>query len=188
MAEPAKKKAVYEDLFGLPENMTGEIINGELIVTPRPSRKHALAATVLGAKVTAPYYLAEGGGPGGWIILIEPEIRFGEDLLVPDLAGWRKERFPLSEETNWISVAPDWACEITSPHTAGIDKVEKMAVYGRYGVPYVWLLDPLARTLEAFGLESGRWVVLGFHAGRDRVRAEPFKEVEIDLGWLWLEE
>jgi Uma2 family endonuclease len=94
-------------------------INGKLIVTPRPSRKHALAATVLGTKVTAPYYLADSGGPGGWIILIEPEIRFGEDLLVPDLAGWKREPFPLSEETNWISVAPDWACEITSPPHGG---------------------------------------------------------------------
>jgi Uma2 family endonuclease len=90
-------------------------------------------------------------------------------------------------ETNWISIAPHWACEITSPHTAGLDKVEKMPVYGRYGVPYVWLIDPLARTLEVFGLESRRWVVLGFYANRDRVRAEPFQQVEIDLGCLWLE-
>ena len=65
MAHPAKKKAVYEDLFDLPKNMTGEIINGELLVTPRPSRKHALAAIVLGTRVTASYYLADGDGPGG---------------------------------------------------------------------------------------------------------------------------
>lgn len=120
--------------------------------------------------------------------MIEPEIKFGEDLLVPDLAGWKRERFPLSEETNWISVAPDWICEIISPHTAGVDKVKKMAVYGRCAVPYVWIVDPEARTLEVFGLESGRWVVLGFYAGDDRLHAAPFEYVEIALGALWLKE
>ena len=186
MSEPAKKRADYEDLYAIPENMTGEIIDGELVVTPRPSRKHTLSATLLGARVTVPYTLGEGGGPGGWIIIIEPEIGLGEDILVPDLAGWKTERFPAAEETNWISVAPDWVCEMLSPSTLRKDKIKKMPIYARHGVQYSWFLDPLARTLEVFKLESGRWVLLGVYAEDDKVRAEPFQEVEIELGGLWV--
>lgn len=186
MSEPAKKRASYQDLFNLPENMTGQIIDGELIVTPRPSRKHVFAATTLGSKVTTTYHFGEGGGPGGWIILIDPEIALGEDILVPDLAGWKEERFPEAEDHNWISVVPDWICEILSPHTAKTDKTEKMPIYARHGVSRLWLIDPLARTLDVYGLETDRWMVMGLYAEEDTVRAEPFQEVAISLAGLWL--
>ncbi len=188
MSEPAKKKATYDDLYGIPENMTGEIINGQLIATPRPSKEHALASSYLGAEVIPPYCHGRGGGPGGWVILDEPEIKFGENILVPDMAGWRKERFPASKETNWISVAPDWICEVLSPGTLRLDRVKKMAVYGQFGVQHSWLIEPVAKTLEIFRLESGRWVLLGAFSEDDKVRAEPFQEIEIDLSVLWMEE
>ena len=136
--------------------------------------------------MTTAYQFGEGGGPGGWIIIIEPEIRFGEDFIVPDLAGWKTDRFPTSEEHNWISVAPDWACEILSPRTAKIDKHNKMSVYANHGVPHLWLIDPVMQTFDVFRLESGRWVVVGLFTGDDRVRVEPFPEIEIDLRNLWL--
>ncbi len=79
--------------------MTGQIIDGDLIVTPRPSRHHVYTASALGSELGPPYQFGRGDGPGGWIILIGPEIKMGENILVPDLAGWRKERFPSSEET-----------------------------------------------------------------------------------------
>jgi len=188
MAEPATKAANYEDLYRIPENMTGQIIDGELIVTPRPSRSHALAATMVAAEI-APRYSMEGrGGPGGWIILIEPEIKLDKDVLVPDLAGWRKERFPWPEETNWISASPDWVCEILSPATVLVDRIKKMNIYAREKVPYFWVIDPRDRTLEALKLvEPGQWVVLGVYGADDKVRAEPFPDVEIDLSQLWLE-
>ncbi len=186
MSEPAGKRAVYEDLFGIPENMTGEIIDGELIVTPRPSRKHVYAASALEIEVGAPYQFGRGGGPGGWVILLEPEIALGENILVPDLGGWRKERFPQSEETNWISAVPDWVCEVLSPSTIRVDKVKKMGIYAEHGLPHLWLIDPLARTLDVFELQSGRWVVLGTFVENDKARAEPFSEVEIELGNLWM--
>lgn len=186
-AEAARKRATYDDLYTIPENTTGEIIDGELIVTPRPSRKHIYTTSTLGAEIAPPYQFGRGGGPGGWIILIEPEIMFGEYILVPDLAGWRKERFPVSEETNSICAAPDWACEVLSPSTIRVDKIKKMSVYGQYGVQNLWLIDPLAKTLDVFRLESGKWVVAGFYAENDKVRAEPFQEIEIELGNLWLE-
>ena len=187
MADPAKKRAAYEDLYTIPEHMTGEIIDGELIVTPRPSRKHAFASTALGTKVVAPYQFGEGGGPGGWIILIEPEIRLSEDIIVPDLAGWRIERFPVEEPHNWISAVPDWVCEVLSPGTVRKDKIRKMPIYARHEVHHAWLIDPIEKTIEIFRLESGKWVVAGFHGENDKVRAEPFQEIEIDLTNLWLD-
>jgi Uma2 family endonuclease len=187
MSEQATRRAVYEDLFDIPENMTGEIIGGRLIATPRPSRKHSLAAIVVGSRLTPPYYLGEGGGPGGWIILVEPEVDFDGDILVPDLAGWKRERFPIEEPHNWISVAPDWVCEILSPSTAQTDRTEKMPIYSRHHVSYAWLIDPTLRTLEVYRFEPGIWIGIGAYAKSARVRAEPFPELELDLSLLWLE-
>ncbi len=187
MALAAKKQASYDDLFSLPDNMVGEIIDGELIATPRPSRRHGVAASVLGYELGPPYQLGRGGGPGGWIIIDEPEISLGAHILVPDLAGWRSERFLASEQTNWISVSPDWVCEILSPKTVGLDKVRKMPIYAQHGIAHLWLVDPAAKTLDVFRLESNRWVLLATFIENDKVRAEPFQEIEIELGNLWLE-
>jgi Uma2 family endonuclease len=137
---------------------------------------------VLGSEILPPYQLGRGGGPGGWIIIDEPEISLGGDL-----AGWRRERFPASEETNWISVCPDWVCEVLSPKTVSVDKVRKMPLYAQHGIAHLWLVDPAARTLDIFRLESSRWVLLKTFVDHDKVRAEPFQEVEIELGNLWLE-
>jgi len=186
LGEPAKKKAAYDDLYAIPENTIGEIIDGELFVTPRPSARHTHAASVLGIEVGPPYHLGRSG-PGGWIILDETEILLGEHLLVPDLAGWRKERFPGAPKDNWISVSPDWVCEVLSPRTARLDKVRKMPIYAQYAVPCLWLVDPAARTLDVFELAAGKWVLLAAFAEDDKVRAEPFGEIEIELKNLWLE-
>ncbi len=188
MADPAKKKATYEDLFDIPENMTGEIINGELIVTPRPSPRHMRSASVLGGKILPPYDFGEGGGPGGWIILDEVEIKLGEDTIVPDLAGWRKDRFPKNLEHNWIEVVPDWVCEVLSPRTALRDRTGKAIIYAEHRVGHLWLVDPLNMTLEVFRLESNHLVPAGVFGGKEKARLEPFVEIEINLGDLWLEE
>jgi Uma2 family endonuclease len=187
MAEPARKRAMYEDLYLVPENMTGEIINGELIVTPRPSRKHVYTTSALDKKIGSPFQFGEGGGPGGWIILVEPEIGLGEHTLVPDLGGWREERYPQEEPHNWISVPPNWICEVISPSTRRIDKMEKMPIYAQYGVPFCWLVDPVDKTLDVFRLKTGEWVVAGLYVGDARVRAEPFSDIEINLSDLWQE-
>ena len=188
MAEPAKKKASYDDLYRIPDNMIGEIINGELIATPRPSVLHSFASSCLGGELIPPYHHGRGGGPGGWVILDEPEIRFGEDILVPDLAGWRKARFSSPKQTNSLLVTPDWVCEVLSPGTVRIDKMGKMPIYARHGVPYLWLVDPAAKTLNVFRLKNGEWVVAGLYVENAVVRAEPFQEIEIDLNILWLDE
>jgi len=186
MSEPARKFATYEDLYSIPENATGEIIDGELIVTPRPSRRHTNTASIMGSELIPPYRFGRGGGPGGWVIIVEPEIGLDRNILVPDLAGWKKERFPADEPHNWISVAPDWICEVLSPGTARNDRVKKMRVYGRYEVRHAWLIDPLLKTLEAFELKDGLWVLLGVYGEDEKVRVKPFDEIEIELGDLWL--
>jgi len=187
-AEPARKKATYEDIYNIPDDMTGEIINGELIVTPKPAPRHALAAVALGSKIAPLYHFGEGGGPGGWVILSEVEVLFGEDLLVPDWSGWRKDNFPGWPETNWFLKAPDWICEIISPATVANDKVRKMDIYAGFEVSYYWLIDPRDKTLETFRLQSGIWARMRGYAGNAKVRAEPFSEVELDLGSFWIEE
>lgn len=185
MDDPVKKEATYPDLFDIPENRIGEIINGELHTMPRPSPRHAMAVSSLGGEIVNPY--AKGrGGPGGWIILFEPELLIGKDILVPDLAGWKNERLPNLPETNWIEIPPDWICEVLSPSTVQVDKTKKMPVYAKHQVGYAWLIDPIAKTLDVFKrLVSGGWELMGSFADDDRVVAEPFLEIEIDLGGLW---
>jgi Uma2 family endonuclease len=184
MADTAKKEAVYDDLFEIPENMIGEIISGELNVSPRPSPRHSHAVSVLDVRIGPPYRFGEGG-PGGWIMLFEPEIALGEHILVPDLAGWKKERLTKPPDTNFIATAPDWIAEVLSPATFRTDRIKKMPIYAQYKVPFLWMVDPIARTLEVFRLESGRWSLVSTHADDDRVRAEPFQDIEIPLAYLW---
>jgi Uma2 family endonuclease len=183
MSEPATRKATYEDLCALPENVVGEIINGELIATPRPSYRHGNAASAL-AELRGPYQYGRGG-PGGWWIVIEPEVHFGQHVLVPDLAGWRRTRMPALPEGNWTDITPDWVCEVVSPNTARMDRVRKMPVYLEFGVPHLWMVDSVNKTLEVFRLQSGGWLLLGSFVEDDKVRAEPFQEIEVELNHLW---
>lgn len=166
---PEKKEATYEDLYNIPENMTGEIIDGELFVSPRPSRRHTLTATALSGEITPAYYFGRGG-PGGWIILVEPEIQLGKHTLVPDLAGWKKERFLWEEEQNPISVVPDWVCEILSPVTFRLDRVKKMSLYAEFRIGHLWMIDPEETTLEIYRLETDKWLWLGTYDGAQSSR------------------
>jgi Uma2 family endonuclease len=186
MSQPAKKRATYEDLCGIPEHMTGEIIDGELIVTPRPSRRHVEAAACLGGELVPPYRFGRGG-PGGWIIVGEPELHFEKDILIPDLAGWRRDRLSTPPEEHRFTVPPDWVCEILSPATARHDRIKKMRTFALHQVRHTWLIDPILKILEVFRLESGRWSLLDAFAENDKVCAEPFQEIEFDLANLWVE-
>jgi Uma2 family endonuclease len=179
-----RKPATYADLEALPENVVGELIAGELFASPRPAVPHAVAGSYLVAELKGPFDLGRGG-PGGWIILYEPELHFGEDVLVPDIAGWRRERMPRPPRTAAISLAPDWVCEVLSPSTAALDRGAKLPVYAREGVRHVWFVDPVARMLEVFRLEGARYTLLVTHTGVARVRAEPFEAIELDLAFLW---
>ncbi len=184
MGLAVRQPARYEDLFALPEHLVGEILNGRLITHPRPAPRHARAHSMLGGKLVGPF--DEGlGGPGGWWILDEPEIHLGGDIVVPDLAGWRRERLPRLPQTAWFELAPDWLAEILSPATARLDRSEKLPLYARWGVGHVWLVDPELRTLEGYANQGGRWMLLATLKEDDRVQLPPFDAVSFSLAGLW---
>ncbi|MBI3181963.1 MAG: Uma2 family endonuclease [Myxococcales bacterium] len=186
MRQPTKKPATYEELKGVPEGFLAQIIDGELVATPRPAVRHVTAASALGGDLSGPFQRGRGG-PGGWWILFEPELHLGADVVVPDLAGWRRERMPSPPDEPAISLAPDWVCEVLSPSTASLDRVRKKHLYARERVRHVWLVDPVGKTLEVFHLAEGdRWIELGTYEGNERVRAEPFDAIELELDALWL--
>jgi Uma2 family endonuclease len=184
MANALKQNATYADLCAVPENLVAEILGGELYASPRPAFPHARAASALGALIGGPFQFGING-PGGWLILDEPELHFGADVLVPDLAGWRTERVGDWSDAAYLTLAPDWLCEVLSPSTENIDRFMKLSIYARERVRYVWLVDPLQRSLEVLRLDEGRWA-LAAHAGGQRVRAEPFDAVELELDALWV--
>ena len=186
MADAARRRATYEDLLAVPTHRIAEIVDGVLHTQPRPASRHARAATKLGAALDGPFDQGQGG-PGGWVLLHEPELHLTADVLVPDCAGWRRERMPVLPDTAAFELAPDWVCEVLSASTAATDRAEKMPIYARARVSFAWLVDPTARTLEAFRLEpSGqRWILLGTWRDDVRVRAEPFDACELELGRLW---
>jgi Uma2 family endonuclease len=181
-----KKPATYEDIEELPLGWVGEILEDELFAHPRPAAAHLQVASRLG--ILLGRHFEEGvGSLGGWWILDEPELHFGRDVVVPDLAGWRRERLPFHPGSSppFITLAPDWVCEVLSPSTASVDRGRKMPVYQREGVSSAWIIDPRKCTLEVFHLGHGGWQLAACHVGNTVVRAEPYEAVPLDLGLLW---
>jgi Uma2 family endonuclease len=179
-----RRLATYDDLLRAPDHLVAEIVDGELYTSPRPAPRHASAATTLVGDLE-PAFARGRGGPGGWTILMEPELHLGPDILVPDIAGWRRERLPRLPDEAWFRLAPDWVCEVVSPSTLRLDRLKKLRVYARERVPDVWLVDPLERFVEALHLEGGRWSITGTHGGNEVVRLAPFAGIELQLAGLW---
>ncbi len=184
MPATASKFATYEDLFDLPGNLVGEIIHGQLITHPRPAPQHVVASSAIGDELVGPFQKGRGG-PGGWWILDEPELHLGADILVPDLAGWRRERLPVMPETAYFTLPPDWVCEVLSPGTARVDRADKMPIYAEHSVSFLWLIDPAPRTLEVFILREGHWLLEHVYQQDEEVCAVPFEAVAFSLEVLW---
>jgi Uma2 family endonuclease len=186
----ARRRATYEDILALPPHLTGEIVNGELFALPRPVIRHSRATgelhDELGAYRERRGGGGRGGGPGGWHLLIEPELHLADDVLVPDLAAWRIERLPSLPDHAAMELAPDWVCEVLSPRTARLDRIYKMDRYAAHGVGHVWLVDPSERTLEVFRLGTGLYVRVAGFAGDGPARAEPFEGVALTMAEWWL--
>jgi Uma2 family endonuclease len=178
---------VVEGYRTAPETMVAEILDGALSLMPRPRLGHATAAEGLSEELGPPFRRGRGG-PGGWVILPEPELHLGPlpDVLVPDLAGWRRERLPDGFIAGaFASVAPDWCCEVLSPSTERVDRGRKLAIYHREGVGHVWLVSPTLRSVEVYRRADIGWLLLATFEGDALVRAEPFDAVPIDLAGLW---
>lgn len=185
MADPIRRPATWQDLLALPEDVRAEVVGGELLFSPRARPIHSLVQTGLAADLAPPFGRG-AGGPGGWWILIETEIELGpHDVVVPDLAGWRRERMPIFPTERPITTTPDWVCEIASPGTARLDRTRKANLYLASGIPDYWLVDPDERTLEALVAENGRWLRLGAWTDGDHARVAPFDAIELDIGVLF---
>lgn len=187
--EARRRPATYEDLLAVPDHLIAEILDGDLLVSPRPSPRHALATTGLGGALFDRFARPAGDEPpGGWWILYEPELHLAEDIVVPDIAGWRRKRLTTLPDTPFLELAPDWVCEVLSPTTEAIDRGRKMEIYAREAVGYLWLLNPVQRTLETYRLADARWTLLATHVGDTSIRAEPFETVGLDMSRWWLPE
>ncbi len=187
---PNLDPAVVQGYRSALENQVAEILDGELVLMPRPHRRHVRASSRLDKRL-GPFDDPDDGDPGGWVILVEPELRLGRkpDVVVPDLAGWRRERvtpdFFADEMPPYFDLAPDWVCEVLSPSTQRIDRGKKRRIYRRERVGHLWLLDPVERALEVYRLADGRWLELDTYEGEVLVRAEPFDAIELSLAALW---
>jgi len=177
--------ATYEDILALPEHLVGELIDGELFASPRPSGRHERAAGRIYMRLRGAFDDGDGG-PGGWWIVFEPELHLGRDVLVPDIAGWRRETMPVFPDAAFFDVPPDWVCEVTSPSSTRLDRAKKLPKYARYGVGHAWIVDPVAFILEVYRRAGDVYSLIATHEGADVVRAEPFEAVELSLSALWL--
>ncbi|MCF1502744.1 Uma2 family endonuclease [Afifella sp. H1R] len=184
MAKPAERQATYADLQAVPSHLVAEIIDGTLVTHPRPTPRHAAAANLLSYEVTGPFQKGRGG-PGGWIFLVEPELHLGRDVVVPDIAGWRRERLSVLPETAYLETAPDWVCEVISASTETYDRVSKRRIYAGAGVSHLWLLDPRSKVLEVFALAGDSWLLVGTFRDGDDVAAPPFDVMTFPLSALW---
>ena len=180
------KPATYAELLAVPEHKVAELIDGEVYATPRPASPHAAAASALGGELHGPFQRGRGG-PGGWILLDEPELHLGENVLVPDIAGWRRTRMPTFESVAYFTLAPDWVCEVLSPTTERLDRLKKLRIYAAQGIGHAWLIHPGLRSLEVYRQTNGDFALVGTFSDEDQVRAEPFADIELELGALWVQ-
>jgi Uma2 family endonuclease len=191
MAQSQPKPATYADIEALPPHMVGEIVFGVLHVQSRPTPKHGRATGRLNAELDGPFDRGRGGGSGDWLFLIEPELHLGPHVLVPDIAGWRRQRMPSVPDTAFISLAPDWVCEVLSPSTQRFDRTDKLAVYAAFEVGHCWYVDPIARTLEVFERQEGKggqgakWLLAATFKDADPVTAPPFATHTFGLDVVW---
>ena len=186
MANPADKTASYEDLFGIPDNEVGEILAGDLITHPRPTPKHSLAASMMGAELIREFGSRQKDGSNGdWWILDEPECHLAADIVVPNLAGWRKSTMQELPETAWFDTRPDWVCEVISPSTARYDRGIKREIYAREGIGYYWIVDPIEKLIEVFVLKDGSWLLTNTAVADQKIGLAPFESLPFDLSVLW---
>lgn len=182
-AEP--RPATYADIEALPPHVVGEILFGVLHTHPRPAPRHSVAAGELQTELSVPFRRGRGG-PGGWIFAVEPELHLGPHVVVPDIAGWRKERLTPFPDTPYIETPANWLAEVLSASTQAIDRTDKLTVYTEFGVKHCWYVDPLARTLEVLALTGGKWLLAATYKDADPVTAPPFEAHTFLLDVLWV--
>lgn len=180
-----KEAATYADVVAAPEHMVAEILNGELVLSPRPAFRHANTTSGIGMGLSPFHGGPRGDDPGGWWILDEPELHFGREVMVPDLAGWRRERLPELPDVAWLDLSPDWVCEVASASTRRHDRMVKSGLYLEHGGDWLWLVTPTEETVEVFHQDAKRWVLMATAVGPEAARLPPFDAIELDVGRWW---
>ncbi len=184
MGDAAHQKATYADLQAVPPNRVAELIDGALVTHPRPAPRHATASNSLSGEIGPPFQKGRGG-PGGWIFMDEAELHLEPDVVVPAIAGWRREHLSALPETPWIETAPDWVCEVLSPSTASYDRGPKRRIYRDAGVNFLWLLDVEATQLEAFALTANQWLLMGTAGRGEEISLPPFDAISFSFDILF---
>lgn len=181
-----RRPATLTDLEAVPPTHTGHLIGGRIYALPRPRFRHGHAQTRLLSRL-APFDPGSGWpeGPGGWLLLVEPELRLAGNAIVPDLAGWRREGLDLEQLDPYPVIAPAWACEVLSPSTEAFDRGTKAEGLARAGVAWLWFVDPEARSLEVYRNDAGTWRPAGTWRGEAEVSAQPFEALTWPLSALW---
>ena len=178
------RRATYQDVLDAPAHRVAEFIDGTLYTHPRPAMPHARASSSLGVKIGGPFdYDADGSG--GWWIIDKPKLHLEEDIVAPNLAGWRRELMPEYPETAHATLAPDWVYEVLSASTRRLDLHEKRPIHAREGVAHLWLVDPTDRTLEVFELHDGQWLLIASAKDDEAVSIRHFDAITFSLGDLW---
>ena len=181
--------ATYQDVLDAPPDKVAEVLGGRLYLQPRPAGSHTTAGIALSVHIGGPYDVLHDG-LSGWWIRQEPELHFAtsedrEDIVVPDMAGWRRTRMPVYPAGPFVTLAPDWVCEVLSPSTRKLDLTDKRDTYAREGIPHLWLVDPKVQSLEAFELQDGQWQLLVKLTDTVTVSAPPFVDTSFPLSALW---
>jgi len=166
--------ATYQNVLNVPEYLTAELIDGALFLSRRGSPRQSRMRTVLGLSLFR---------RPGWFVVWKPELRLDANVFVPELAGWRSECWlddELSDETT-----PDWVCDIVTPSAEAYDARIKLPTYAHHGVTHAWIVDIADNRVEVKRFEKDHWIDLAVVEMNEPFRAEPFLEVEIDLGSIW---
>lgn len=189
MQDRVRHRATYADLEAVPPHLVAELLHGELITHPRPRGSHSEVHFALGGELSGPFRKGTSG-PGGWRFLTEPELHLGDEVVVPDLAGWRIERIAPPPEPDplapvSITLVPDWACEVLSPSTERHDRGTKRQIYAAAGVRHLWLVDPRIELVEVFALADDGWRLVITASGHEAKRMPPFDAIELALDTIW---
>ena len=184
MALAKPMQATYADIEALPPHVTGQIAFGVLHAHPRPGPRHGNAVIELQTELMGSFRRGRGG-PGGWVFQPEPELHLDEHIIVPDIAGWRRERMPGLPDTAFFEQPPDWICQVLSPSTQRLDRTDKLAIYGASGVSHCWYVDPIAQTLEVLARQGEEWLITAACKDADQVCAPQFEAHIFALDVLW---
>ena len=184
---PSAHPATVADWLAQPEDARIELIDGELIPKAAPTFEHGQAQLATGVAIGGPFGRKPGGpdAPGGWWLASEVDVLLDGRGYRPDLAGWRRDHVPVMPRERPVMVRPDWLCEIVSESNRATDTIKKLRRYQQAGVPHYWILDQSARALTVYRNHADGYVIALAAEVGERVRAEPFDAIELEVAALF---